>query len=194
MLIAGVDEAGRGPWAGPVVAAAVVFEPGSLTEILMTSLDDSKKLKAQSREALFDAIYAHGHVGVGRAEVDEIDEINILQATFLAMKRAIEGLPQTPDYALIDGNKIPPLPCPAEAIVKGDGKSLSIAAASIIAKVARDREMQKLSESFPGYGWERNMGYGTSEHKSALERLGVTDQHRKSYRPIINILSRQDSR
>ena len=189
-VIAGVDEAGRGPWAGPVVAAAVIFDLPAWSEELRTGLDDSKKLSAARRDALFDAIYLCADVGVGRAEVGEIDQINILQATFLAMKRAVESLSKATDFAIIDGNKIPPLNCPAEAIVKGDSKSLSIAAASIVAKVTRDREMKILGENHPGYGWERNMGYGTAEHKSGLEKLGVTDHHRKSYKPIINILSR----
>ena len=191
-LIAGIDEAGRGPWAGPVVAAAVL-DPAILPAELTSGLDDSKKLSAAKRDELFELIISHADFGIGRAEVGEIDNFNILQATFLAMQRAVEGLSITPDFVLIDGNRIPDISCPAEAVVKGDGKSLSIAAASIIAKVTRDREMKKLGEMHPGYGWERNMGYGTAEHKAGLEQLGVTDHHRKSYQPIINILSRQES-
>jgi ribonuclease HII len=191
--IAGVDEAGRGPWAGPVVAAAVIFDFNELPNSLRKGLDDSKKLSSIKRNALFDVILENADVGVGQASVDEIDDINILQATFLAMGRALDDLERAPDFALIDGNKIPPIKCAAEAIVKGDGRSFSIAAASIIAKVTRDRIMMGLSLRHPGYGWERNMGYGTKAHIKGLEALGVTEHHRKSYKPIINILSRQES-
>ncbi len=191
--IAGIDEAGRGPWAGSVVAAAVILNPGNLPDSLVQGLDDSKKLSAPKREALFDTIFESADVGVGQASVEEIDHINILQATFLAMSRAFDALSNTPDFALIDGNKVPPLGCRAEAIVKGDGRSFSIAAASIIAKVTRDRLMTELSKIHPGYMWEKNMGYGTKTHKEGLERLGVTEHHRKSYKPIIKILSREES-
>jgi ribonuclease HII len=191
--IAGVDEAGRGPWAGPVVAAAVIFNLNELPNSLRKGLDDSKKLSPIKRHALFDVIIENSDVGVGQASVEEIDDINILQATFLAMGRAVEDLTRPPDFALIDGNKIPPIKCAAEAIIKGDGRSFSIAAASIIAKVTRDRMMTGLSLQHPGYGWERNMGYGTKAHKLGLDALGVTEHHRKSYKPIINILSRRES-
>lgn len=191
--IAGIDEAGRGPWAGAVVAAAVVLDPKNMPDVLIEGLDDSKKLSAPKREMLFDVINAHAAVGVGEASVQEIDDINILQATFLAMGRALANLPDAPDFALVDGNKVPPLPCAAEAIVKGDGRSFSIAAASIIAKVTRDRMMTELSLKHPGYGWEKNMGYGTKLHKKGLEQLGVTEHHRKSYKPIIKILSLEES-
>tara|TARA_B100000315_G_scaffold207671_1_gene202533 strand:- start:1120 stop:1746 length:627 start_codon:yes stop_codon:yes gene_type:complete len=191
--IAGIDEAGRGPWAGPVVAGAVILNLENTSDMLRVGLDDSKKLSGSKREALFEALQQNVECGVGIASVEEIDQLNILQATFLAMTRAVESLPSAPEFALVDGNKLPPLSCPAEAIVKGDSRSLSIAAASIIAKVTRDRLMAELSELHPGYAWEKNMGYGTKAHQAGLERLGVTEHHRKSYKPIINILSREES-
>ena len=183
--ICGVDEAGRGPWAGPVVAAAVVLDRGCVPP----GLDDSKKLTPRRRAALFDAIRAAASVGVGIASVEEIDALNILRANDLAMLRAIGALQPAPEAALIDGNRVPPgLPCRARALVGGDGRSLSIAAASIIAKVTRDRIMGELAGAHPGYGWERHMGYGTAEHRAALIRLGVTSHHRRSFRPIHNML------
>ncbi|MGR3718310.1 MAG: ribonuclease HII [Thermohalobaculum sp.] len=183
--ICGVDEAGRGPWAGPVVAAAVVLDRGRIPP----GLDDSKKLTPRRRAALFDAVRASAAVGVGIASVEEIDALDILRANDLAMLRAIEALQPAPGAALIDGNRVPPgLLCRAWALVGGDGRSLSIAAASIIAKVTRDRIMEELAGAHPGYGWERNRGYGTPEHRAALIRLGVTPHHRRSFRPIHNIL------
>ena len=183
--ICGVDEAGRGPWAGPVVAAAVVLDRGRIPP----GLDDSKKLTPRRRAALFDAVRVSAAVGIGIAGVDEIDALNILRANDLAMLRAIGALRPAPEAALIDGNRVPPgLPCRARALVGGDGRSLSIAAASIIAKVTRDRIMAELAGAHPGYGWERNKGYGTAEHRAALIRLGVTPHHRRSFRPIHNIL------
>ena len=187
-LVAGIDEAGRGPWAGPVVAAAVVLDPETLPQTLGLALDDSKKLSTRRREALFDALRRCTRAGVGHAEVGEIDSVNILAATMLAMARAVENLGVEPDLALIDGNRAPKLRCPARCVVGGDGLSLSIAAASIVAKVTRDRIMADLARRFPGYGWERNAGYGTAEHRAALQRLGVTPQHRRSFKPVINIL------
>ena len=187
-IICGIDEAGRGPWAGPVTATAVVLDPALLSAELLGRLDDSKKLNVANRAAIFEKIISKIAYGVGQASVEEIDDINILQATFLAMRRAVEALPIAIDYALVDGNKLPGLKCPAEAIVNGDGISLSIAAASIIAKVSRDIVMGELSQQFPGYGWERNAGYGTREHQVALSTLGVTSAHRKSYAPIRKIL------
>jgi len=178
--VAGVDEAGRGPWAGPVVAAAAVIDPARVPQALLDRLDDSKKLSRKTREELFAALDGLIDYGVGIAGPAEIDRINILQATFVAMQRAIEALPAPPDAALIDGNRAPDLPCPAQTVVKGDGRCLSIAAASIVAKVTRDRMMAALAERHPGYGWERNAGYGTA----ALEKLGVTKQHRHSFAPI----------
>ena len=195
-VVCGVDEAGRGPWAGPVVAGAAILDPSKLTDDLLTGLDDSKKLKAAKREALLERLVACDGVilGLGQASVEEIDHLNILQATFLAMKRAVEDLGLQPDFALIDGNKIPPgLSCAAQAIVKGDGRSLSIAAASIQAKVARDQMMAELDVAFPGYGWASNAGYGTKQHQQGLARLGVTEHHRKSFAPIRNILSPVES-
>ena len=183
--VCGIDEVGRGPWAGPVVAAAVVLDPRRIPH----GLNDSKKLTAAKREALFKDITATADIEVGMASVAEIDEINILQATFLAMRRAIKGLARPPAFALIDGNKIPPgLPCEAQAIVKGDSRSLSIAAASIIAKVTRDRLMCDLAATYPGYGWETNVGYGTKAHQEGLTRLGVTPHHRVSLKPIHKML------
>ncbi len=186
--IAGVDEAGRGPWAGPVVAGAVILDRASMPESLHNGLDDSKKLSAKQRNELFRIIKDHAVIGIGRAEVAEIDTLNILQATMLAMHRAVDDLGIAPAMALVDGNREPPLSCPTRAIIKGDAKSMSIAAASIIAKVSRDKIMADLAMEHPGYGWERNAGYGTAEHKKALYRLGVTGHHRKSFKPIINIL------
>jgi len=183
--VAGVDEAGRGPWAGPVVAAAVILEPGAAPD----GLADSKALSARRRDGLFDAICATAAFAIADAEVAEIDRLNILRATDLAMARALAALPVAPAAALIDGRRVPPgLGCPGEALVRGDALALSVAAASILAKVTRDRLMRGLAETHPGYGWERNMGYGTAEHKAALLRLGVSPEHRRSFRPVHNIL------
>ena len=195
-LVCGVDEAGRGPWAGPVVAGAAILDRAKLPEDLATGLDDSKKLKPAKREALLARLVACDGVilGLGQASVDEVDTLNILQATMLAMTRAVENLQTKPDFALIDGNRIPRgLTCPAAAIVKGDGLSLSIAAASIQAKVARDRMMAELDLAFPGYGWANNSGYGTKQHQEGLARLGVTPHHRKSFAPIRKMLSPAES-
>jgi len=182
---AGVDEAGRGPWAGPVVAAAVVLDPGRLPQ----GLGDSKKLTAGRREALFEVLGACAEIGVGRAEVDEIDSLGILRANDLAMRRALAALPLAPARVLIDGNRVPPqLGFPAEAIVRGDGAVASIAAASIIAKVTRDRIMAEHAMEFPQYGWERNAGYGTAAHRAALVQHGVTPLHRRSFAPIHKML------
>ncbi len=190
--VCGIDEAGRGPWAGPVVAAAAILDRAGLPLSLASELDDSKRLKAAARERLLAELVPHAAIGVGQASAAEIDALNILQATFLAMDRAVQALGQAPDMALVDGNRPPPLPsapgCVIECLVGGDGRSLSIAAASIAAKVTRDRLMAGLADRFPGYGWERNAGYGTATHKAALDRLGVTPEHRKTYKPILNIL------
>jgi len=193
-LVAGTDEAGRGPWVGPVIAAAVCFENLSIPEELASQLNDSKKLSAKKREKLFDLIYASGAlIGVGQASAEEIDEINILQASFLAMKRAlmqIEEKGKSIDFVLIDGNRLPKdWKWPARAVVKGDALSLSISAASIVAKVTRDRLMTVLAEEYPGYGWEKNAGYGTAEHIIALKETGVTPYQRKSYAPIAKLLN-----
>ena len=186
--IAGVDEAGRGPWAGPVVAAAVILDGATLPPNLAQGLDDSKKLSSARREELFAALMPLARVGVGQAEVDEIDRLNILQATFLAMNRAVAALPSVPDFALVDGNRDPKLSCRVRCVIGGDGRSLSIAAASIVAKVTRDRAMAELARRHPGYGWERNAGYGTAEHQAALARLGVTPAHRRSFKPVAALL------
>ena len=183
-IIAGVDEVGRGPWAGPVTACAVSLDPNNIPD----GLNDSKKLTAKRREALFELIMDSAQVSLIHVEVEEIDEINILQATFRAMERAVSNL-SIPNHILIDGNKIPPnLTAPTTAVIKGDGKSVSIAAASIIAKVTRDRLMLDLSKLYPGYGWETNAGYGTKMHQSGLLNHGVTPHHRRSFKPIHNIL------
>ncbi|MBL6957472.1 MAG: ribonuclease HII [Rhodospirillales bacterium] len=192
-LVCGVDEAGRGPWAGPVVAGAAILDTATLPDNLRLGLDDSKKLKAEKRETLFAALEQHAVIGVGIASVAEIDTLNILQATLLAMGRAVAALGTQPDLALVDGNREPDLICPARCVVKGDGKSLSIAAASIVAKVTRDRIMGELDQAHPGYGWGHNAGYGTAEHKAALDSLGVTPHHRRSFAPIIKILGSGDS-
>ena len=188
--VAGVDEAGRGPWAGPVVAAAVVFGAGGPPEALRAAITDSKLLKAESRAALQPAILACADAAVGIASVAEIDAMNILQASLLAMRRAVVRLSRPPDLALVDGNRAPLLPCAARTVVGGDRASLSIAAASIVAKVARDRLMARLALEHPGYGWERNAGYGTAEHQAGLARLGVTTHHRRSFRPVRERLER----
>lgn len=183
--VAGVDEAGRGPWAGPVVAAAAILDPARIPE----GIDDSKRLSAARREALAAALRAVAEIGVGVATVEEIDRLNILRAADLAMARALAALPRPPGFALIDGNRVPPgLPCPALALVKGDARALSVAAASIVAKTERDRMLRALAADWPGYGWERNMGYGTAEHAEALARLGPTPHHRRSFRPVAEIL------
>ena len=182
--VAGVDEVGRGPLAGPVYAAAVILD----SKRLPAGLDDSKKMSEARREKAFDAIMSSAlAVGIGVASVEEIDRINILAATMLAMRRAVDRLSVAPLHALIDGNKVPALPCPADAIVKGDSKVLSIAAASIIAKVTRDRVMSELDLAFPGYGWARNKGYGTADHMQALARLGPSVHHRTSFAPIAQL-------
>ncbi len=191
-IVCGVDEAGRGPWAGPVVAAAAILDTETLSADLRGRIDDSKKLKPAAREALFELIAGAARTGVGVASVEEIDDLNILQATMTAMARAVADLGRpAPDFALIDGNRAPDLACPARAIVRGDALSLSIAAASIVAKVRRDRMMAELDSRHPGYGWARNAGYGTAEHQAALAALGVTPAHRRSFRPIRKILGEE---
>jgi ribonuclease HII len=182
--IAGVDEAGRGPLAGPVVAAAVILRPDAIPG----GLNDSKLLTGPQREALHARLLDCAEVGVGIASVEEIDTINILRASHLAMLRALAAL-EPVCHALIDGNMLPrDIRCPAEAVVKGDGRCLSIAAASIVAKCVRDRIMVDLAQQHPGYGWERNAGYATPAHQSALRELGATPHHRRSFAPVHNIL------
>ncbi len=184
-LIAGVDEVGRGPLAGPVTAAAVILNFDDIPE----GLNDSKKLSAAARERLAIEIHSRAKVSVAHASVEEIDRINILRASHLAMIRAVENLGLPVDHALIDGNMIPDgLLCNATALVKGDSRSASIAAASIVAKVARDRIMVDLAQQHPGYGWERNAGYPTKVHREALQILGVTPHHRRSFKTVHNML------
>ncbi len=179
-IVVGLDEVGRGPLAGPVVAAAVILDPSVRHE----HLDDSKKLTAKRREVLAVQILATATVGIGQASVEEIDRLNILNAAMLAMERAYAALGRSADAALVDGNRAPKLPCPVTCIVKGDGKSLSIAAASVVAKVHRDRIMTELAKQFPGFGWESNAGYGSAQHLVALARLGPTIHHRRSFAPV----------
>jgi ribonuclease HII len=185
-IICGIDEAGRGPWAGPVVASAVILDPKNIPH----GLNDSKKLNEAKREALFDPIMCLSKVGIGIVSAAEIDEINILQATFLAMQRAFDQLEIKPHLALIDGNKSPKLNCKTQTIIGGDAKSLSIAAASIIAKVTRDRIMHQLDQTYPHYGFIRHKGYGTAAHAAALAIHGPCAEHRKSFKPIALILAR----
>lgn len=187
LRVAGVDEVGRGPLAGPVVAAAVILLP----EAIPDGLQDSKKLSIKRRDLLLPIIRQSCLVGIGQATVEEIDEINILQASLLAMRRAVDNLPEKPGAMLVDGNKLPTgLPCEAQAIVGGDARSPSIAAASIVAKTWRDNVMKKIATQFPGYGWETNAGYPTKCHKNALRDLGVTPHHRRSFKPVRDILCR----
>ncbi|WP_415183750.1 ribonuclease HII [Phaeovulum sp.] len=186
--VAGVDEVGRGPLCGPVTAAAVVLDPANIPP----GLNDSKKLTARRRAELAALIWASADCAVAHASVEEIDAINILQASHLAMCRAVAALGMPPDHVLVDGNRLPrDLRLSAEPVVKGDGRSLSIAAASIIAKQARDLLMVDLAQQHPGYGWEKNAGYPTKDHLAALLNLGVTPVHRRSFRPVYNILCKQ---
>ncbi|GHG83802.1 ribonuclease HII [Pseudodonghicola xiamenensis] len=185
LRVAGVDEVGRGPIAGPVTAAAVILSPGAIPE----GLNDSKQLTARRREALEQALITAAEVSIAHASVEEIDEINILRASHLAMERAVAALDPPPDFLLIDGNMIPRgLTIPARAVVKGDATSVSISAASIMAKTCRDRLMVDLAQHYPGYGWETNAGYPSKSHKNALRDLGITPHHRRSFKPVHNIL------
>lgn len=183
-IVVAIDEVGRGPWAGPVMAAAAILDPRNIPD----GLNDSKKLPAAKREMLHDAILASSRVEIGVASVREIEELNILHATMLAMHRAYEALGVQAAVALIDGNRPPPLPCPTRCIVKGDSLCLSIAAASIVAKVTRDRLMAELAREYPGYGWERNAGYGTKAHQDGIARHGLTPHHRRNFAPIRALL------
>lgn len=178
--VVGIDEAGRGPWAGPVVAAAVILDAQNIP----SGIDDSKQLSKAQREILFDQLMFWSHAAIGMASVEEIDQLNILGATKLAMQRAYARLNVKADVALVDGNQPPILPCNTVALVKGDSISLTIAAASIVAKVTRDRMMEALARQHPGYGWERNAGYGTRQHQLAMLQLGVTPHHRRSFAPV----------
>jgi ribonuclease HII len=183
--VAGVDEVGRGPLAGPVTAAAVILDPAAIPD----GLNDSKKLTARTRERLAEVLHATAQVSIAHASVAEIDDINILRASHLAMQRAVAALDPPPDYLLIDGNMIPRgLFLPSKAVVKGDARSVSISAASIVAKICRDCVMVDLAQQHPGYGWETNVGYPTAAHKKALQNLGVTPHHRRSFKPVHNML------
>jgi ribonuclease HII len=189
--IAGLDEAGRGPCAGPVVAAAAVLHSDGLPPAIADILDDSKKIPPKRRDALFAALTANGVLAdyaIAQADVAEIDRLNILQASLLAMRRALAKLCSPPAGALVDGNQDPRLGVPTVTLVKGDGRSLSIAAASILAKVTRDRMMADLARQHPGYGWETNQGYGSKAHLVALGQLGVTIHHRRSFAPVRALL------
>ena len=189
--VAGIDEVGRGPLAGPVLAAAVILERENFPDELRGAVRDSKTLSAKRREEILKALLPFGRIGIGAASVREIDRINILNATLLAMARAVRALGSEPALALVDGNRAPTLACPVRTVVGGDGISLSIAAASIVAKVTRDKLMTQLARRHPEYGWERNAGYGTAAHRDALFTHGVTPHHRLSFRPIPHILSQE---
>jgi len=187
--VAGVDEVGRGPLAGPVVAAAVVLDPDNIPG----GLNDSKQMSAKKREALYDILHEVADVSIAEASVREIEEINILQAAHLAMVRAVSGLSQPADFVLIDGNAVPRgLNVASGTLIKGDTRSLSIAAASIVAKVWRDRLMMALAQQHPGYGWATNQGYPTKEHKAGLKSHGVTLHHRRTFAPVHNILWQEE--
>jgi ribonuclease HII len=182
-IVCGIDEAGRGPLAGPVVAAAVVLAE-HLPAGLAGAIDDSKKLGPRRRAAIAAELPRHAAIGIGEADVGEIERLNILNAALLAMQRAFAALARPIDHALIDGNRAPSLACPAHAVIGGDALCLSIAAASIVAKIHRDGIMAALARRHPGYGWERNAGYGTAEHCAALKRLGPTPHHRAHFAPV----------
>jgi ribonuclease HII len=188
-MVCGVDEAGRGPLAGPVVAAAVILDRRRFRGALRRDLDDSKALSRELREGCYGALLAAARlgvvrIGVGAASRTEIDRINILRASLVAMGRAVAALGIAPDLALVDGNIAPALPCPVKTVVKGDALSFSIAAASVVAKVTRDRIMHALAGRYPGYGWETNVGYSTPEHGAGIRKLGVTPHHRRSFEPV----------
>ena len=193
-IVAGVDEAGRGPWVGPVVAGCAVFLNRDVNPFLLENLNDSKKLSKKKREQLFEVLQqeaslGHIKIGIGLASAQEIDDINILNASFLAMDRAIKNAEIVPDMVLIDGNRMPKkFDYMAKSVIKGDAKSYSISAASILAKVYRDRLMEEMALKFPGYGFEKNAGYGTKAHIEGLKKFGVTPEHRKSYAPIKEFL------
>ncbi len=184
-LLAGVDEVGRGPLAGDVVTAAVILDPDNPIE----GLADSKKITARRREALSEEIQQKALAWhIARATVEEIDQLNILQATLLAMQRAVAGLAIEPEYVAADGNRLPVWPYPSETVVKGDSKVAAISAASILAKVCRDREMIQFEQQYPGFGFARHKGYGTREHREAIARLGPSPIHRRSFEPVKSLL------
>jgi ribonuclease HII len=189
--VAGVDEAGCGPWAGPVVAAAVIIDQSLYPEIFLKRIDDSKKLNRKNREDLYKEIICHPSITyhIGISTIEEIDQFNIWGATQLAMVKAIHGLTSKPMQLLVDGKRKPNVDYPVELIVKGDQKSFSIATASILAKVKRDEIMGELHREYPDFGWDKNAGYGTAEHQRALKHVGITPYHRKSFAPIRSIIS-----
>ena len=187
-IVCGIDEVGRGPLAGPVTASAVIL-PFDTPAVILKDINDSKKVSPKRRAELYDALHDYAQIGIGQASVDEIDEINILQATFLAMQRAVAALGGTPALALVDGNRAPKLNIETRTVIKGDQKSLSIAAASIIAKHHRDCLMEELAQEYPHYAWESNAGYGTRAHMEGLHEYGVTPHHRKSFRPISELIN-----
>ncbi len=186
LIVCGIDEAGRGPWAGPVVAAAVILDPRNIPK----GLNDSKKLTEAKREAMFEPIMQTAQVGIGIISASRIDAINILRATHEAMIAAVLALPIQPTLALVDGNRAPPLPCATETIIGGDAKSLCIAAASIVAKVTRDRFMRQLDRQYPDYHFAAHKGYGTAAHAASLARFGPCPEHRKSFAPIRTLFDR----
>ena len=188
-VICGVDEVGRGPLAGPVVACAAILPLSGVSTRLLGALEDSKRLSAETRAALAAQLRGQAIFALGEAGVEEIDRLNILQASLLAMRRAVESLPLAPAHALIDGNRKAGLPCAETTIVAGDHLSYSIAAASILAKVARDKMMGELARTYSRYGWERNAGYGTAEHLAAIRAHGITPEHRRSFRPVYEQLT-----
>ncbi len=193
-MVCGIDEAGRGPWAGPVVAGSVVFLSQEIDENILNMLDDSKKISAKKRQLAFNALYKlkdEGKVliGVGEASAEEIDELNILNATFVAMNRAVKDMGRKPNFAIVDGNQKPKdMCCDCKPIIKGDSKSFSISAASIVAKVYRDKKMSEYALKYPQYGFEKHAGYGVKKHIEALSQYGITPIHRKSYKPIMRYL------
>lgn len=194
--VAGVDEAGRGPLAGPVVAAAVMLQEDDVCQPdrkLLRQLNDSKVLSEAVREELYEVVVGSFAWGVGVADVRRIDRCNILRATMWAMQRAVAALPCPPSSVLIDGNRAPEMPCRSQTVVKGDARCLSIAAASIVAKVTRDRMMREIAGSYPEFGFAKHKGYGTKEHLEAIQRFGVTPHHRRSFKPIMDALARADN-
>ena len=188
-LVCGIDEVGRGPLAGPVVAAAVIIPDEIKTRPFIAEINDSKKLSSKKRENLHTLITEHCHCGIAVIEKDIIDQINILGATMQAMQKAFENLPVKPQNALIDGNKAPELLCPTTTVIKGDSVSTSIAAASIIAKVTRDKIMADLAREYPGYGWDSNSGYGSKQHIEAIHEIGITPHHRRSFEPVKSLIN-----
>ena len=190
----GLDEVGRGPLAGPVVAACVYIPPEARTLSFISELKDSKKIAKPKLETLYTLITQHCEWTVAEVSVVEIDEINILQASLKAMRLSLETMNVKPCHALVDGNKMPELPCHARTVIKGDNKSYSIAAASIVAKITRDRIMKQLHQEFPYYGWDTNAGYGSQAHLAGIDRHGITNHHRKSYAPIKNFIAHGSTR